>query len=268
MLALRLAAGGARRAALVFSGDAQHGLRISGRPTAARLARSSAGAVRWHRSAAAPGRAALADGPSLQDFVRDAQGGERAALEATGEVGGAAPGMSLPHDLAVRGGGTFFVETYGCQMNVSDSEILTSILEGAGYQRVDSAEDADTILLNTCAIRDNAEARVWTRLRQLRAMRRTKQRIARRDHTAQRPPAVGVLGCMAERLKTRLLEEEQLVDLVAGPDAYRDLPALLHAVHVRADRACDWHVNGRPRMTPCRWPAAARRAARRRSTCS
>lgn len=133
--------------------------------------------------------------------------------------------MSIPHDLSVRQSATFYVETYGCQMNVSDTEILTSILEGAGHRRVDAVEDADTILLNTCAIRDNAEARVWTRLHQLRSLKR------RRDGRS-RPPAIGVLGCMAERLKTKLLEQEQLVDLVAGPDAYRDLPALLHAVHV------------------------------------
>lgn len=111
-----------------------------------------------------------------------------------------------------------YLESYGCQMNFSDSEIVASILRDCGYSTTRVLEEADLILLNTCAIRDNAEQRVWGRLRDLR-------------HGKNRKPdqIVGVLGCMAERLKTQLLEQEQLVDIVVGPDAYRDLPNLIAA---------------------------------------
>ena len=113
-----------------------------------------------------------------------------------------------------------YLETYGCQMNVSDSEIVASVLREGGYGLTHDVDSADVILLNTCAIRDNAEKKVRHRLSTLRA-RKLKDRP---DLT------LGVLGCMAERLRTKLLEEEKLVDIVAGPDAYRDLPNLLHQV--------------------------------------
>jgi tRNA-2-methylthio-N6-dimethylallyladenosine synthase len=110
----------------------------------------------------------------------------------------------------------FYIESYGCQMNFSDSEIVASILHEQGFGLTRDYLDADLILLNTCAIRDNAEQRVRKRLQELRIVKRRK------------PDAViGMLGCMAERLKSKLLEEEQLVDIVCGPDAYRDLPKLV-----------------------------------------
>ena len=110
-----------------------------------------------------------------------------------------------------------YIETYGCQMNVSDSEIVASILRDGGFGLTRDADAADVVLLNTCAIRDNAEQKVRHRLDALRARKRR-----------ERPGLVlGVLGCMAERLRVKLLEEEKLVDLVVGPDAYRDLPRLL-----------------------------------------
>lgn len=112
-----------------------------------------------------------------------------------------------------------YLESYGCQMNYSDSEIVASILDEAGYATTRDQEEADLILLNTCSIRDNAENRVRSRLRQF------KQSKASRPHLI-----VGVLGCMAERLKEQLLEQEKLVDLVVGPDAYRDLPNLVNQV--------------------------------------
>lgn len=119
-----------------------------------------------------------------------------------------------PH--ASDGGRKFYIESYGCQMNFSDSEIVASILHESGYGVTSNFMDADVILLNTCAIRDNAEQRVRNRLQELKQVKRNN------------PSAlVGMLGCMAERLKSRLLEEEQLVDIVCGPDAYRDLPKLL-----------------------------------------
>ena len=115
----------------------------------------------------------------------------------------------------------FHVETYGCQMNMSDSEIVRSILLSAGHTETPTVEDAELIFQNTCAIRENAESKIWNRLKYFRGMRK---RSGRKGY-----PKIGVLGCMAERLKEKLLEEEA-VDLVCGPDAYRDLPRLLESV--------------------------------------
>ena len=110
----------------------------------------------------------------------------------------------------------FYIESYGCQMNFSDSEIVASILNGTGFGATRNFEEADLILLNTCSIREKAEQTVRKRLTEFRKIKR------------QRPGMlVGVLGCMAERLKSKLLEEEKLVDLVVGPDAYRTLPQLV-----------------------------------------
>ena len=110
-----------------------------------------------------------------------------------------------------------YLETYGCQMNVSDSEIVASILSKEGYGLTADPEGADVVLLNTCAIRENAEQKVRRRLDYFRSRKRKTGDAM----------TIGVLGCMAERLRHRLLEEERLVDLVVGPDAYRDLPRLL-----------------------------------------
>lgn len=109
-----------------------------------------------------------------------------------------------------------FLESYGCQMNFSDSEIVASILNEQGYNTTLKQEEADLILLNTCSIREKAEQTVRMRLSQFKNLKKEKPNLT-----------VGVLGCMAERLKTKFLEEEHLVDLVVGPDAYRDLPNLL-----------------------------------------
>lgn len=114
------------------------------------------------------------------------------------------------------------METYGCQMNVSDSEIVLGILSKEGMKLVDEVEQADVILVNTCAIRENAESKIWQRLGYFKGIKRRK---------LQHPPVVGVLGCMAERLQKKLIESDKLVDLVVGPDAYRDLPTLIEAVH-------------------------------------
>lgn len=112
-----------------------------------------------------------------------------------------------------------YIESYGCQMNFSDSEIVTSILRKEGFATTSQMEQAEIILLNTCAIRDNAEQKVRNRLTALTALKKKKPNVK-----------IGVLGCMAERLKTKLLEEEKIVDMVVGPDAYRDLPNLLNEV--------------------------------------
>ncbi len=113
-------------------------------------------------------------------------------------------------------GRKLFVETYGCQMNVGDTEIVVSIMQREGYLYTDRLDEADVVLLNTCSIRDNAEQRIWGRLRELDHLRRRRRGML-----------VGVIGCMAERLKERLLEGDHPVDVVAGPDAYRDLPRLV-----------------------------------------
>jgi tRNA-2-methylthio-N6-dimethylallyladenosine synthase len=116
-------------------------------------------------------------------------------------------------------GKKLYIESYGCQMNFSDSEIVASILTENGYSTTRNLEEAEVILLNTCSIRDNAEQRVRNRLMQFNTLKRRNPSLS-----------IGILGCMAERLKKQLLEEEKLVDLVAGPDAYRDLPNLLGEV--------------------------------------
>ncbi len=111
----------------------------------------------------------------------------------------------------------FYIESYGCAMNFNDSEIIASILYDNGYGATKNIEEADLVLLNTCSIRDKAEQTIRYRLNHIRGLKRKRKGML-----------VGVLGCMAERLKEKLLEEEKLVDIVVGPDAYRSLPVLLH----------------------------------------
>lgn len=112
-----------------------------------------------------------------------------------------------------------YIESYGCQMNFSDSEIVASILKNEGFDTTSDFELADVVLLNTCSIREKAEQTVRNRLSQFNAIKAKKPEML-----------IGVLGCMAERLKSKFLEEEKIVDLVAGPDAYRDLPNLVKQV--------------------------------------
>ncbi len=109
-----------------------------------------------------------------------------------------------------------YIETYGCQMNTSDSEVVMSILIKEGYQLTEVMEEADLLLINTCSIRENAEVRIRGRLGEFRRVKRIRKHAI-----------VGVLGCMAERLKEKLVQQEKLVDIVVGPDAYRDLPNLI-----------------------------------------
>lgn len=109
-----------------------------------------------------------------------------------------------------------YIETYGCQMNVADSELVVSVMQDIGFTLTTKLIEADVIFVNTCSIRENAEQRVRGRLQEFRAARKKKPSII-----------IGVIGCMAERLKTKLLDEEKFVDMVVGPDAYRDLPELI-----------------------------------------
>jgi tRNA-2-methylthio-N6-dimethylallyladenosine synthase len=109
-----------------------------------------------------------------------------------------------------------YIETYGCQMNVADSELVMGILKDKGYGLTDKAEDANVILLNTCSVRDNAEQRIYGRLGNLKTYRNTQPNLV-----------IGILGCMAERLRKDLIEETKVVDLVVGPDEYRKLPQFI-----------------------------------------
>lgn len=111
-----------------------------------------------------------------------------------------------------------YIETYGCQMNVGDSEVIFSILGKEGYERTESMDDADVILANTCSVRDNAEQRIWGRIEVFHKQKEKRDGVV-----------VGIVGCMAERLKDKLLDTHK-VDLVAGPDSYRTLPALLRDI--------------------------------------
>ena len=125
-------------------------------------------------------------------------------------------------DLKYEGGGEFskllFLETYGCQMNVADSEVVASVMQMAGYGTTDDLDRADAIFINTCSVRDNAEQRIFARLNTLNALRRKRQRRL----------IIGITGCMAERMKDELISNHG-VDLVAGPDSYLELPSLIAA---------------------------------------
>ena len=123
-----------------------------------------------------------------------------------------------------------FIETYGCQMNVADSEVVASIMEMDGYNLCEKLEDADAVFINTCSIRDNAEQKIYSRLQYFNALRRKNKRLI-----------VGVLGCMAERVKDEFIKDYQ-VDLVVGPDAYLDLPNLVGAVE-RGEKAINVNLS-------------------------
>ena len=191
-----------------------------------------------------------ANGPELKDFIQNSE-----TSAAVTRSTSSSSQMSIPTTYPMTDKSTavlrpkkktFFIETYGCQMNSSDSEIVRSILLQHAYEESPTFESADVLLLNTCAIRENAETRIWSRLREFRGLKRQFQGSLppRRNKLKKYPhlqanveqlnyfnPVVGLLGCMAERLKLKLLDPaEKLVDVVVGPDAYRDLPHLLDVV--------------------------------------
>nr|WP_288931895.1 tRNA (N6-isopentenyl adenosine(37)-C2)-methylthiotransferase MiaB [uncultured Allomuricauda sp.] len=128
-------------------------------------------------------------------------------------------GSALSLDNNGKKGRKLYIESYGCQMNFSDSEIVASILAKEGFNTTQNLDDADLVLVNTCSIREKAEQTVRKRLEKFNAVKRTKPNMK-----------VGVLGCMAERLKSKFLEEEKIVDMVVGPDAYKDLPNLIQEI--------------------------------------
>ncbi|XP_064529854.1 mitochondrial tRNA methylthiotransferase CDK5RAP1 [Pseudopipra pipra] len=149
--------------------------------------------------------AALPAGPDLRHFLR------AAAVRETGPP---------PETGSAPGAPKVYLETYGCQMNVNDTEIAWAILQRNGYARTKELDEADVVLLVTCSVREKAEQAIWNRLQHLKALKARRQQ-------ARAPLRIGILGCMAERLKEEILHREKLVDVVAGPDAYRDLPRLL-----------------------------------------
>ncbi|KAL4644311.1 hypothetical protein ACB092_02G156100 [Castanea dentata] len=165
-------------------------------------------------------QAQLSEGPSLRHFIA------QASLTASE----AQPNQLPASEVTSRG--RIYHETYGCQMNISDMEIVLSIMKNAGYgEIVHDPESAELIFINTCAIRDNAEQRVWQRLNYFWFLKRHwKSNVAIGRSHSIRPPKVVVLGCMAERLKDKILDADKMVDVVCGPDAYRDLPRLLEEV--------------------------------------
>ncbi|KAM6243212.1 mitochondrial tRNA methylthiotransferase CDK5RAP1 isoform 1-T2 [Spheniscus humboldti] len=183
-------------------------------PRAAGLLRAAAAAPRpgtARRARCGPGErpvgrgAALPAGPDLRHFLRGAAAGEP---------------RPEPQPGSAPGTGKVYMETYGCQMNVNDTEIAWAILQKNGYGRTKDLDEADVVLLVTCSVREKAEQAIWNRLRHLKALKARRQQ-------ARLPLRIGILGCMAERLKEEILHREKLVDIVAGPDAYRDLPRLL-----------------------------------------
>ena len=130
----------------------------------------------------------------------------------------------LSNNEAIKKTKKLYIESYGCQMNMNDSEIVASILENEGFNTTQNLEEADLVLVNTCSIREKAELTVRKRLEKYNAVKKINPKMK-----------VGVLGCMAERLKEKFLEEEKIVDLVVGPDAYRDLPNLLEEIDAGRD---------------------------------
>ncbi|NP_001265096.1 mitochondrial tRNA methylthiotransferase CDK5RAP1 isoform c [Homo sapiens] len=157
----------------------------------------------------------LAAGPTFQHFLKSASAPQE---KLSSEVEDPPPYLMMDELLGRQR--KVYLETYGCQMNVNDTEIAWSILQKSGYLRTSNLQEADVILLVTCSIREKAEQTIWNRLHQLKALktRRPRSRV---------PLRIGILGCMAERLKEEILNREKMVDILAGPDAYRDLPRLL-----------------------------------------
>ncbi|KFO31468.1 CDK5 regulatory subunit-associated protein 1 isoform X2 [Fukomys damarensis] len=158
----------------------------------------------------------LATGPTFQHFLRSASAPQEKPSSSEAED----PPPYLRKEELLGRQRKVYLETYGCQMNVNDTDIAWSILQKSGYLRTGNLQEADVILLVTCSIREKAEQTIWNRLHQLKTLK------TKRLHS-RAPLRIGILGCMAERLKEEIFNREKMVDLLAGPDAYRDLPRLL-----------------------------------------
>lgn len=200
--------------------------------SASNTSNSSAGGVPrklLHTSASNTGESSASkvprkfiDGPGLEHFIANS-GLPNRTLTAR-ELENVSHPYLEPADISGYGRRVYF-DVYGCQMNVSDTEIAWSVLKTHGYVRAQAVEEADVVLVMTCAIREGAEDKVWNKLKYLGSLKKKRMR----GKNAM-PLKIGVLGCMAERLKKKLVEQEKSVDVVAGPDSYRDLPRLLALV--------------------------------------
>ncbi|XP_062565783.1 CDK5RAP1-like protein [Armigeres subalbatus] len=165
----------------------------------------------------------ITEGPNLRDFLQQSSPVSNVHyVKSQHEI------PYLPRDSLLGRKRKVFFEIYGCQMNTNDTEIVWSILKDYDFRRTGSIKDADVILIMTCAIREGAESTIWNRLKHIRLMKE------KRDE--DKPLQIGVMGCMAERLKKQLVENERAVDVVVGPDSYKDLPRLL-AVGQRGQKA-------------------------------
>nr|XP_022291536.1 CDK5 regulatory subunit-associated protein 1-like [Crassostrea virginica] len=157
----------------------------------------------------------LDKGPSLQHFIANSSG----SIDNYVHDGIEEKVPYLEDEVYSGNGRKVFFDTYGCQMNFNDTEIAWSILKDKGYAQAESVNEADVVLLMTCSIRENAEQKIWNVVKQYKGL---KRRAIKKKQIK-----IGILGCMAERLKHKILDKEKMVDLVCGPDAYRDLPRLL-----------------------------------------
>ncbi|CAG9565061.1 unnamed protein product [Danaus chrysippus] len=157
----------------------------------------------------------ITQGPGLKDFIMESTGAS--------EVITHRPYIPyLPDIIQDTSKRKVYFDVYGCQMNLNDTEIVWSILKKEGFEKTEIEEEADVFLVMTCAIREGAETKIWHRLDHLRGFKRRRSLVKN-----MKPIKIGILGCMAERLKEKLIEKEKAVDVVAGPDSYRDLPRLL-----------------------------------------
>ncbi|KAI0225587.1 CDK5 regulatory subunit-associated protein 1 [Lamellibrachia satsuma] len=167
------------------------------------------------------------DGPSLQHFIANSTPSSSTSASDTAPAPGHREQKTGAENVPYLSEDSFngnqrkvYFETYGCQMNVSDTEIAWSILKENGFLRTTEIKESDVVLVMTCAVRDGAEQKIWNRLEYLKSLKKNRSKH-------KTPFNIGILGCMAERLKKKLLEREEMVDLVCGPDAYRDLPRML-----------------------------------------
>jgi len=162
----------------------------------------------------------ISSGPSLKEFIFAASDQKQKQID---DVEDTIPPYLLRTDFGGNKRRVYF-ETYGCQMNSNDTEIAWSILQKAGFTLATNVKETDVILVMTCAIREGAEQKIWNRLEFFKSIKRRRLE----KHSRHLPPLkIGILGCMAERLKEQILEREKQVDLICGPDAYKDLPRML-----------------------------------------
>lgn len=167
--------------------------------------------------------------PSMKDFLKVASNTTQDLLNSNQQT-------MITHNFppqSIIESKKFFIETYGCQMNESDTEIISAILQNNSFTKVENMEEADVILTNTCAIRDSAEEKVWKNIQHIKG-------IKRRDPSK----IFGILGCMAERMKEKILERSNnIVDLIVGPDAYRDLPNMINILSSKEDMTSRYAIN-------------------------